>query len=125
MNNCSQGCSEGMSASKCVEYNNEQTVYDALIQANNDIATIYLKFNKSVDGKTLGTGQDLIATVQKLVDKEITSIVSDNTDSISVDLLCLTGNNCNTVVTQDQLNAILIKEICYLKGVINTLQTNY
>jgi len=127
MNNCSQGCAGGITSSKCTEYNSEYSVYDAITKNNTDIANINLKFTKSVDGKTLGTGQDLIATVQKLVDKEIVTTNSNinTSNNISVDLQCLTGDSCSTVVTQAQLNALLIKEICYLKGVIKTLQTNY
>ena len=122
MNNCSQG----MSPSKCVEYNSEMSVYDALLKANEDVAIINDKFIKSIDGKTLGTGQDLIKTVQKLVDNQIlSSSVKSVSENINVELQCLTGDSCNTVITQAQLNAILIKEICYLKGVINNLQTNY
>lgn len=126
MSNCSQGCAEGISPSKCVEYNSELTVYDALFKHDTDINNINLKFTKSVDGKTLGTGQDLIATVQKLVDKEIVNNVTvTKSDNINVDLQCLAGGCNGTTLTQAQLNAILIKEICYLKGVVNNLQTQY
>lgn len=126
MNNCSQGCADGISASKCVEYNDSFTVYDALVKTETDISNINLKFTKSVDGKTLGTGQDLIATVQKLVDNQITSVSNSSvSDYVSVDLQCLGAGSCDTIINQSQLNALLIKEICYLKGVINILQTNY
>ena len=121
MNNCSQG----MSPSKCVEYNSELSVYDALVKVNADVAVINTKFFKSIDGKTLGTGQDLIKTVQKLVDNQIAIPVKSISDNITVELQCLVGDTCNTVITQAQLNAILIKEMCYLKGVITNLQTNY
>jgi len=121
---CNPNCSKGLSSSKCVEYNEDKTVYDSLVEIETDIATINTKFSKGVDSKTLGVGQDLILTVQALVDKAIVpTVVSESTNELDINLQCLT-NSCNTSITQEQLFQILINEICLLKNEVNILKTN-
>ena len=124
---CNQGCVEGMSSSKCVEYNADKTVEQELNDIELRLLEINKLFDKTIDGKTLGTGQNLLATVQKLVDKTITpSNTNVVSQSISVDLQCLSDNSCtDSITTQDQFNALIVKNICSLLTRVNALQNQY
>lgn len=121
---CNSNCPKGLISSKCVEFNETKVVYDELVDLENSINTINLKFTKGVDSKTLGVGQDLILTVQTLVDRSIQN--DNNTSTVSstldVNLQCLTNNT--TSLTQEQLFQILINEICLLRNEVNILKTN-
>lgn len=120
---CNSNCPKGLISSKCVEFNETKVVYAELVDLENSINTINLKFTKGVDSKTLGVGQDLILTVQALVDKSIENTVT-NTESptLDVNLQCLT--NTTTSLTQEQLFQLLINEICLLRNEVNILKTN-
>ena len=122
--NCNSNCPKGLISSKCVEFNEDKVVYDELVDLENSIKTINLKFTKGVDSKTLGVGQDLILTVQALVDRSIeNTIVNNVSPTLDVNLQCLT-NNTSTSLTQEQLCQLLINEICLLRNEVNTLKTN-
>ena len=121
---CNSNCPKGLISSKCVEFNEDKVVYDELVDLENSIKTINLKFTKGVDSKTLGVGQDLILTVQALVDKSIQSTnTTTESSTLNVNLQCLT-NNTSTSLTQEQLFQLLINEICLLRNEVNTLKTN-
>lgn len=121
---CNSNCPKGLISSKCVEFNEDKVVYDELVDLENSIKTINLKFTKGVDSKTLGVGQDLILTVQALVDRSIENTIVNNASStLDVNLQCLT-NNTSTSLTQEQLFQLLINEICLLRNEVNTLKTN-
>ena len=124
---CSSACVDGYISANCIEYDESNTVSEKLISMDNILFSIDKKFNKTVDGKTLATGQDLLATVQVLVDRSIKGDSAEDiiSNTFSVDLSCLLGDSCTTITTQEQLNVLLIKEICALKAKINSLQTNY
>lgn len=121
---CNSNCPKGLISSKCVEFNEDKVVYDELVDLEDSIKTINLKFTKGVDSKTLGVGQDLILTVQALVDRSIQSTNTTTEDTtLNVNLQCLT-NNTSTSLTQEQLFQLLINEICLLRNEVNTLKTN-
>ena len=121
---CNSNCPKGLISSKCVEFNEDKVVYDELVDLEDSIKTINLKFTKGVDSKTLGVGQDLILTVQALVDKSIQSTnTTTESSTLNVNLQCLT-NNTSTSLTQEQLFQLLINEICLLRNEVNTLKTN-
>lgn len=120
---CNSNCPKGLISSKCVEFNETKVVYDELVDLENSINTINLKFTKGVDSKTLGVGQDLILTVQALVDRSIeNNTVITTPTTLDVNLQCLT--NSTTSLTQEQLFQLLINEICLLRNEVNTLKTN-
>lgn len=120
---CNSNCPKGLISSKCVEFNETKVVYDKLVDLENSINTINLKFTKGVDSKTLGVGQDLILTVQALVDRSIeNNTVTTTPTTLDVNLQCLT--NSTTSLTQEQLFQLLINEICLLRNEVNTLKTN-
>lgn len=120
---CNSNCPKGLISSKCVEFNETKVVYDELVDLENSINTINLKFTKGVDSKTLGVGQDLILTVQALVDRSIqTNTVTTTPTTLDVNLQCLT--NSTTSLTQEQLFQLLINEICLLRNEVNILKTN-
>jgi hypothetical protein len=120
---CNSNCPKGLISSKCVEFNETKVVYDELVELENSINTINLKFTKGVDSKTLGVGQDLILTVQALVDRNIqTNTVTTALSTLDVNLQCLT--NSTTSLTQEQLFQLLINEICLLRNEVNILKTN-
>ena len=124
---CSSACVDGYISADCIEYDESNTVMEKLISVDSILSVIDKKFNKTVDGKTLATGQDLIATIQVLVDRSIKNDIVEgiSSNTFSVDLACLLGDSCSTITTQEQLNVLLIKELCALKSKINSLQTNY
>lgn len=120
---CNSNCPKGLISSKCVEFNETKVVYDELVDLENSINTINLKFTKGVDSKTLGVGQDLILTVQALVDRSIqTNAVTTTPTTLDVNLQCIT--NSTTSLTQEQLFQLLINEICLLRNEVNILKTN-
>lgn len=120
---CNSNCPKGLISSKCVEFNETKVVYDELVDLENSINAINLKFTKGVDSKTLGVGQDLILTVQALVDRSIQgTVISPTSPTLDVNLQCLTNNT--TSLTQEQLFQLLINEICLLRNEVNILKTN-
>lgn len=115
-------CLGGMSSSKCVEFDSNYSVYDKLADLITKNKLNEDKFNKSIDGKTLGTGQDLLATVQKLVDIEIApnethSLAPVKTYDVS------SISEVTTLVNQDDLNLLLIKTIFNLQQDVQKLIT--
>lgn len=134
MNDChNKKCVNGMSSSNCIEYDENFTVENKIKTIDEKLITIDDLFKKSIDGKTLATGQDLIKTVQKLVDDSIKqkNNVLNTTESTStnlfnnVDVSCLLGTECNTVLTQEEIIKLLVKEVCFLKSKLINIPTNY
>jgi len=129
MNSCNEKCVNGITSANCVEYDATFTVKQKIVAIDDKLLSIDLLFTKSIDGKTLATGQDLIKTVQKLVDDNLKSKVAikatSQFDYSTIDLSCLTGETCNTVMSQEQIISLLIKEVCFLKGKLINISTNY
>lgn len=123
--NCNQNCHEGLSSSKCVEFDENYTVYEKLSNVQVQLDSINKLFTKTVDSKTLGVGQDLLKTVQALVDNMLLnqSQQTNTNTTLSVNLGCLTGITCDSEVSQDQLNQIVINSLCQLQNEINQLKT--
>lgn len=115
-------CNDGLSSSRCVEFDENYSVYDLLIKVQEQLNGFDAKFNKSVDGKTLASGTDLVNTVQKLVDVSISKTNVKESLTINVDLQCLM-DSCSTIINQAQLNNLLIKEMCFLKSELNNLKS--
>lgn len=115
-------CLGGMSSSKCVEFDSNYSVYEKLAELINKNKISEDKFTKSVDGKTLGTGQDLVATVQKLVDIEI---APNETHSLAPNKVYDVSSisDVNTLLNQDDLNLLLIKTIFNLQQDVQKLIT--
>jgi hypothetical protein len=131
MSNCNNGkCINGIQPSHCIEYDENFSVKDKIKSIDEKLLSIDNLFNKTVDGKTLATGQDLTKTIQKLVDesiknKNIIKDVSSTLDYSKIDLSCLTGESCNTVMTNEEIISLLIKEVCFLKNKLISISTNY
>ena len=123
--NCNQNCHEGLSSSKCVEFDENYTVYEKLSNVQVQLDSINKLFTKTVDSKTLGVGQDLLKTVQALVDNMLLnqSQQTNTSTTLNVNLGCLTGITCDSEVSQDQLNQIVINSLCQLQNEINQLKT--
>lgn len=124
--NCNQNCHNGISSSKCVEFNESHTVYEELVDILSRVESLENKFNKGVDSKTLGVGTNLILAVQKLIDNNISTSNTNSvsTSSINIDMSCLSGNTCNTIVTsQEQFNQIILNTMCSLINEVNSLKT--
>lgn len=123
--NCQKDCLDPVS-SKCVEYSITESVFDKLVSIENDLKKIYSFFDNSVDGKTLGTGSNLLFAIQKLIDKSVTITPITKTNNIKVDLSPIGLPGVSTI-TQEQLNKILIDQIEILKNQLGsiTLNNNY
>lgn len=119
---CTENCIETIS-SKCIEYNLSQSAYDKLISIESELQKIEKYFNASTDGKSLGTGTNMIASIQKLIDKSIIIPIKTETSIFSIDLQEL-GINNSTSLNQEQLNKILVSEIVNLKKQLSGINTN-
>lgn len=124
MSQCNSNCHNGMHSSKCVEYDENNTVYELLLDISNRLKTVENNFIKGVDSKTLGVGKELLATVQKLVDINTSNTNTNNSSStnLTVDLTCLVDTNVNSI-TQEQFNQLIVNKLCTIVGEINTLKT--
>ena len=122
MKNCTKDCIEYISSS-CVEYTISESVFDKLVFIEEELVKINKFFTNTIDGKTLGTGTDLLFTVQKLIDKAIVLPVIAKTPSLDVDLNALELPQ-NSIVNQEQLNKILINQISTLKAQLKLININ-
>jgi hypothetical protein len=132
MSNCNNDgkCINGIQPSHCIEYDENFSVKDKIKSIDEKLSIIDNLFNKTVDGKTLATGQDLTKTVQKLVDESIkknnnVKETSSTLDYSKIDLSCLTGESCNAVMTNEEIISFLVKEVCFLKNKLMSISTNY
>lgn len=116
-NNCLE-----ISSSKCVEFDANYNVYEKLIYLANKVKENEDKLSNKVDSKTLGVGNDLVATVQKLVDLQL------NTNNINASNKVFTYDVSSISeiverINQEDLNLLLINKIYRLEQDIQKLIT--
>ena len=119
---CSENCIDPIS-SKCVEYQIDEKIIKKLSSLSEDVDKIKKLFEKTIDGKTLGTGGSLIDAVQKLINNAIDfKVTVADTQNLNIDLQDI-GYSSNTVINQDQLNKLFVSEIANLKNKISSVST--